>query len=599
MKKFAIILFAAALAASCKTVETEPGFLYVGVNLEGSSKAAMNETQLLSSAMVRIYYADFSGMVKEYRYGEMPEKIYLPANSYRVDVVAGEAAKENPRRANFEQISYKGSESFDINGGSDTHVVVEAGVSSAVTKVVFKNNVPANLKAGYTLTIGTDAQNSLVYNAENAGTPGFFLVSDLDEPSFSWRFEGEKAKTGVPVVKEGVISGIEPGKAYELTIKYTVREGDVDFNIYVDTELKPIDDIIIFEPVSTGLVASADYEIWAGHATVHADVDEGEFDDPSTIFFEYSTDGTNWQSKAANRVSEGTYDAVITGLTPSTTYSYRLVAGGAVQGDPMEFTTEDAPAVPNGSFEETSTSASGAYSEFYNASASDPNCRNPWWGSGNGATGVSGSADMGYVITVVDTSEKIDGKQSARLQSTWAVVKFAAGNLFTGSFGGLVGTTGGIVNFGRPFTARPTALRLWLKYSTGKINRIGSQPAGETVTKDDYDRARVQIALGVWTPKNYGGTKDSPVQVNTTNTSTFVNYNTDPATLAYGELVLTGNANNSHNVWKQYTIPIDWKDVITKPQYIIISCASSMFGDYFTGCDSAKLWMDKVEFLYE
>ena len=206
---------------------------------------------------------------------------------------------------------------------------------------------------------------------------------------------------------------------------------------------------------------------------------------------------------------------------------------------------------------------------------------------------------MGYVITVVDTSEKIDGKQSARLQSTWAVVKFAAGNLFTGSFGGLVGTTGGIVNFGRPFTARPTALRLWMKYSTGKINRIGSQPAGETVTKDDYDRARVQIALGVWTPKNYGGTKDSPVQVNTTNTNTFVNYNTDPATLAYGELVLTGNANNSHNVWKQYTIPIDWKDVITKPQYIIISCASSMFGDYFTGCDSAKLWMDKVEFLYE
>lgn len=599
MKKFAIILFAAALTASCKTVETEPGFLYVGVNLENGSKAAMSDAELLASAMVRIYYADYSGLVKEYRYGAMPEKIYLPANSYRVDVVAGEAAQESPRRANFEQISYKGSQTFEISGGKDTHVVVEAGVSSAVTKVVFKNNVPANLKAGYTLTIGPDAQNTLVYNAENAGKPGFFLVSDLDEPSFTWRFEGEKAKTGIPVVKEGVISGVEPGKAYELTIKYTVREGDVDFNIYVDTELKAIDDIIIFEPVSTGLVASADYEIWAGHATVHADVDEGEFNDPSNIFFEYSSDGTTWQTKAANRVSEGTYDAVITGLTPSTTYTYRLLAGGAVQGDPMQFTTEDAPVVPNGSFEETSTSASGAYTEFYNPNASDPLCRTPWWGSGNGATGINGSADMGYVITAVDTSEKVDGKQSARLQSTWAVVKFAAGNLFCGSFGGLVGTKGGMVNFGRPFTARPTALRLWLKYSTGKINRIDTQPAGESLTTNDYDRARVQIALGVWAPKSYGGTKDSPVQVNTTNTSTFVNYNTDSATLAYGELVLVGNANNSHNVWKQYTIPINWRDGITTPQYIIISCASSMYGDYFTGCDSAKLWMDKVEFLYE
>ncbi|MBQ7268539.1 MAG: PCMD domain-containing protein [Bacteroidales bacterium] len=599
MKRFAIILFAALLAAGCKTVEQEPGFLYVGVQFEGGSKAAMSDTELLSSALVRIYYADYSGLVKEYRYGAMPEKIFLPANSYRVDVLAGEAALDAPRRANFEQISYKGSQTFEISGGKDTHVVVEAGVNCAVTKVIFKNNVPANLKAGYSLSIGPDADHTLTYTAENEGTPGYFIVSDLDEPSFTWRFEGEKAKTGAPVVKEGVISGIEPGKAYELTIKYTVREGDVDFNIYVDTELKPIDDIIIFEPVSTGLVASADYEIWAAHATVHADVDEGEFNDPSTIFFEYSTDGTTWQSKAANRVSEGTYDAVLTGLAPSTHYSYRLVAGGEVQGDPMEFTTEDAPEVPNGSFEYTSTSASGKYSEFYNPNASDPLCHTPWWGSGNGATGVDGSADMGYVITAVDTSEKIDGNQSARLQSTWAVVKFAAGNLFTGSFGGLVGTKGGIVNFGRPFTARPTALRVWLKYSTGKINRIDTQPAGEHLTTNDYDRARVQIALGVWTPKNYGGTKDSPVQVNTTNTSTFVNYNTDPSTLAYGELVLTGNASNSHNSWKQYTIPIDWKDVITKPQFIIISCASSMYGDYFTGCDSAKLWIDKMEFVYE
>ncbi|MBQ2521960.1 MAG: DUF4493 domain-containing protein [Bacteroidales bacterium] len=599
MKKAILILFAAALVASCKTVEQEPGYLYIGVNLDNSSKAAMNDAQLLSSALVRIYYADFSGLVKEYRYGAMPEKIYLPANSYRVDVIAGEAALDAPRRANFEQISYKGSQTFEISGGKSTNVVVEARVSSAVTKVIFKNNVPANLAPGYKLTIGPDADNTLVYTAENAGNPGFFIVNDLDEPVLNWKFEGEKAKTGASVVRQGVISGIEPGKAYELTIKYTVREGDVDFNIYVDTELKAIDDIIIFEPVSTGLVASADYEIWAGHATVHADVDEGEFSDPSTIFFEYSTDGTSWQRKAANRVSEGTYDAVITGLTPSTKYSYRLIAGGEVQGDPMEFTTEDAPVVPNGSFEETSTSASGKYTEFYNPNASDPLCRNPWWGSGNGAQGVDGSADMGYVITKVDTGEKVDGKQSACLESTWAVVKFAAGNLFTGTFGGLVGTKGGKVNFGRPFTGRPTALRVWLKYSTGKINRIDGQPAGETLTTNDYDRARVLVGLGIWSPRTYGGTKDSPVLVNTTDHSTFVDYSTDASTLAYGEIVLTGNAGNTHNSWKQYTIPIDWRDGITTPQYIIISCASSMFGDYFTGCDSAKLWIDKMELLYE
>ncbi|MBO4447553.1 MAG: DUF4493 domain-containing protein [Bacteroidales bacterium] len=600
MKKSVVFILAGALMlCACNKQAGEPGALRLGVALDNSSKAAMTEGELLSSALVSIYYADYSGLVKQYRYGQMPEKIYLPANSYRVDVVAGEQSKDNPRRSNWEQISYKGSTTFEISGGKDSNVQVEAGVSCAVVRVNFKNNVPANLNDGYSLTIGPDTENALVYNASNAGAPGFILVSDLDEPALSWRFEGVKKKTGTPVERSGVINGVEPGKAYDLTIKYTVREGDVDFNIYVDTELTTIENIIVFEPVSTGLVASADYEIWAGHATIHADVDEGEFDDPSTIFFEYGTDGSNWTAIAANRDSEGTYSALLTGLTPSTLYKYRLKAGGEVQGDPMEFTTDSAPAIPNGSFEYTSPSASGKYQEFYDSNSSDPLCQSPWWGSGNGSPGIDGSADMGYLITTVDTENKVDGNQSVLLQSTYAVIKFAAGNLFTGYFGGLVGTKGGKVYFGRPFTGRPTALRIWLKYKTGKVNHIDSYPAGVTVTTNDYDCARIQVACGVWSPKVYGGTKECPILWNTTDQSTFLKYDTDASTLSYGEVVLAGDAANSLNSWKEYTIPIVWRDEVTKPQYIIVSCASSMYGDYFTGCDESKLWMDKAEFLYE
>lgn len=600
MKKLFSILAIIACVISCKKEQTQQGLVHFGVDFEGmqATKTAMTPEELLSSAQVNIYYADFSGLVASYKYSELPQQLYLPASEYRVDVLAGECAKESQRRSNFEQISYKGSTPFTVEGGKDLTVQVEAKVFCAVTKVVFDNTVSNNLKDGYTLSIGPDEASSLVYTSDKNGKPGYILVSDLDEKVLKWSFSGNRIKNDALVQKSGQIS-VEPGKAYELKIKYTLREGDVDFNIYVDPSVREIDDVIVFEPVSTGLAPSAKYEIWAGHATIHADVDESQYSDPSKIKFTYSSDGQNWSTIDADRVSEGVYTGLMKGLKASTEYTYKLVIDGQELGDPLTLTTDAAPAVPNGDFEETKNV--GAYYEFYSPTSSTPEWRNIWWGSGNGNSidDVSGSADMGFVICKPDTDTKWSGKQSACLQSAWALVKFAAGNLFTGSFGGLVGTKGGIVNFGRPFTARPTGLRFHAKYHGGKVNHVDSYPSGHPIKEGDWDACRVQFALGVWSSKTYGGTKTSPVQVNTTNTSTFVDYNTDPSTLAYVELVLTANSTDSHNTWKEYELKLNYRDEKTMPEYIIISCASSMWGDYFTGYDEAKLWIDAMEFIYD
>jgi len=600
MKKFLSILAIALCVISCKKENAQQGLVHFGVDFEGSSatKAALTPEQLLAGAQVNIYYADFSGLVASYTYSQLPTQLYLPAADYRVDVLAGECVAPSPRRSNFEQISYKGSTTFTVEGGKDCNVQVEAKVFCAVTKVIFDNTVSNNIADGYTLKIGPDDTNSLVYTATENGKPGYILVNDLEEKVLKWTFSGNRKKNGAAVEKQGTIN-VESGKAYELTIKYTLREGDVDFNIYVDPSVKEIEEIIIFEPASTGLSASAKYEIWAGHAAIHADVDESKYSDPSKIKFSYSADGQNWSTIDSQRTSEGKYDGVMKGLKPSTTYTYKLVIDGESVGDQLTLTTDVAPLIPNGDFEETTNA--GKYYEFYSPSSSTPEWRTLWWGSGNGCSvdGITGSADMGYVICKPDTGTKYSGNQSACLQSAWALVKFAAGNLFTGSFGGLVGTKGGIVNFGRPFTARPTGLKFRAKYHGGKINRVDSYPSGHVLKEGDWDACRVQLALGVWSSKTYGGTKTSPVQVNTTNTSTFVDYTKDPSTLAYVELVLTADSSDSHNTWKEYTLKLDYRDVKTMPEYIIISCASSMWGDYFTGYDEAKLWLDSMEFIYD
>lgn len=612
MKKIAYksLILAAVIsaAASCDIAgfgsrEKGMGALSVAVTTSETLTKASGSDELLNDARVNIYMADFSGLVRTFKYGEAPESILLPSDSYRVDVVAGEAVKAAPASASWTSKSYFGSKEFTVTAGQNTTVQVEARISNAVTAISFDKTVDEYLSAGYSLSIGIeggDESSRLTYTKANSGAQGYFIISGLDEPSLKWTFNGILSKDGSPVTKTGTIEGVEPGKLYKMTLMYTLRDGEVQFELMVDYTLDVIDDTVIFEPLSTGLSSSSPYEIWAGHATVHADIDESEYPDPTKIAFAYSTDGANWNTVGADRVSDGVYQARLTGLNPDSEYTYKLVIDGSDIGDTKTFTTEPAPAVPNGSFESVSPASSGSsYYVFYDPESSDPAGREMWWGSGNGTSDVSGSASMGIVITVPDASDKVDGERSVCCQSKSIIGMLAAGNLFSGKFMGLVGTSGGRVAFGRPWTARPTALKCWVKYSTSTINIIKSTPAGVSVSKSDYDMGMVRVALGTWNYRTYGGSKESPVLVNTTDASTIIDFTKDPSTIALGEARFTGDASNSTNVWREITIPIVYSDENTYPTHIIISCASSYYGDYFTGCDSSKLWIDKMELIYE
>lgn len=605
--KTLLLVVAAAALAGCQSIEVDltsrhQGSLQLDITMQdaAATRAAMGSQELLSSARVGIYMADFSGLVRSFAYSEAPSVIYLPADSYRVDVIAGEAAKQAPATASWEQKSYKGSKEFDITAGGSTSVQVEAKVCNAVTRIGFDKTIAETFAAGYTLSIGLDADSQLVYDASKADQDGYFIVDGLDEPELAWTFSGKLSRDGSDFTKTGTIKGIEAGKLYKMTMKYTIKDGELVFELMVDYTTSVVDDTIIFEPLSTGLSASSRYEIWAGHATVHADVDESEHGDPSKVKFEYSADGSSWTTVDAVRGSEGSYEATIKGLTPATEYSYRLVIDGEVIGEPMTFTTEEAPEVPNGSFENISKASSNAsYYVWYDPDCSDVASQTMWWGSGNGTADINGSASMGLTITKPDESTKVDGDRSVCLVSQSIIGMLAAGNLFSGKFMGLVGTSGGRVAFGRPWTARPTALKCWVKYSTSTINIIKSTPAGVSVSKSDYDRGMVRIALGTWNYRTYGGSKESPVLVNTTDEKTIIDFSKDPATIALGEHVIMGDASNSTNTWKEITIPIEYSDTNTYPTHIIISCASSYYGDYFTGSDSSKLWIDKMELIYE
>ena len=147
MKKISAFISSALLLASvsCLRVEVHEydkgvGTLSMDMTFDAQTKA-MSQDELLNTAKVNIYKADFSGLVRSYAYGNMPSPFYLAADAYRVDVVAGEAAKETPAAASFENKSYKGSEIFDIVAGQLTNVKVVASVNNAVTNIAFDQNL--------------------------------------------------------------------------------------------------------------------------------------------------------------------------------------------------------------------------------------------------------------------------------------------------------------------------------------------------------------------------------------------------------------------------------------------------------------------------
>lgn len=308
--------------------------------------------------------------------------------------------------------------------------------------------------------------------------------------------------------------------------------------------------------------------------------------------FKYRRAGdSDWTdvSGGALTTDGGAFSACVEGLSPLTQYECYAYSGDN-KTDVYQFTTDEARQMPNSGFEVISNDESSKYYSFYDPASSIVENQTKWWCSGNKGSTTVGSS---YTITNPDSADKMEGGYSVRLESKYVIIKFAAGNIFTGEFARVIGTSGGVVNFGRPFTLRPRKLSLWLKYKNGPIDRFSGAPDNDPVKAGDPDRCQVFVALGDWDYRTYGGTPDSPVQINTTDRSTFFKSDSE-AVIGYGAYV----SDKPTDGWIRVEIPIEYTSTSRKPTHIIVSCAASMLGDYFTGSTESTLWVDGMELEY-
>lgn len=307
-----------------------------------------------------------------------------------------------------------------------------------------------------------------------------------------------------------------------------------------------------------------------------------EFKDENlSLQWKKSTDA-DWTTVPASTLTKGendSYSFKLTNLTPATEYVYRMNYNDGntnVNSDEQNFTTETELSIYNAGFENW-------YSEGkidICGLATD----GKYWNSSN-----AGAATYIGSVTTQDTSFKHGGNSSAKLATAWAVVKLAAASLFTGDFIGLIGTKGAKLDWGVPFTSRPTALKGYYSYAPGSLNR-GNQPSGVGApAKGSNDECQIFCAL-VTEQFHVANAEASGYEMTTS-----LDWENDPRVVAYGQMTQSSSSNGA---WQELNIPLKYHSLTTKPTYMIIVCSASKWGDYFYGSDSSVLHIDDFELVY-
>lgn len=300
----------------------------------------------------------------------------------------------------------------------------------------------------------------------------------------------------------------------------------------------------------------------------------GNIQSGKTPVVEYKKQGAaSWIKLAASNVTvKGTsFTAEIKKLTPATTYSYRVNVDGQ-EGTEQQFTLTPATPLTNGSLDDWSL----------NGKRWDPCAENDmdFWGTGN-----AGSASFIGNITEPYTEEVVKGK-AAKLQTKWALIKLAAGNLFTGDF--QLDGLNGLLHFGRSFSAFPSALKFHYQYSMKPIDRLGDNlPDFLANSKGQPDTCQVFIALT-------DNAEPTEIRNNPNNRQLF--NRADPGIIAFAEF---NSGQSTTGGYQEVTLPLVYRATHRTPKWIIVVASSSKYGDYYVGGVGSTMLLDELELVYE
>lgn len=262
----------------------------------------------------------------------------------------------------------------------------------------------------------------------------------------------------------------------------------------------------------------------------------------------------------------------ITGLSEGTEYEIRIANGDAAS-KVVTVTTDMATQLPNSNFD--TWSKDGKVWNPFPANAVMGDSERVW------DTANKATASFLDNVTLPEENFVVKGK-AVKMQSTYAAVKFAGGNIYVGDFCNLQGL-GADIAWGYPFTSKPKALHGYYHYTPAKVNY--SQAPYEYLHGQD-DIGQFQILLTDWAAGQFHVLSADYI---------FVDFENDPEIIAFSEVMLPKTEGDGYI---EFTLPLEYRNYRT-PKYIIIVACSSFYANYYTGGVGSTLYIDEFSLEYE
>lgn len=377
------------------------------------------------------------------------------------------------------------------------------------------------------------------------------------------------------------ITSIKLGPKNITTIVPAVPQGSyIDLNSPLRIDVNAwgrTDDWTIYAQRTEQVVTTSAVDPWSMVVWAYG---EGPAD--ATNYFEYREDG----SSVWNRVPEsdtsgknGAFSCCIKHIKPLTKYIVRACSGDN-KGNEITVTTQSTEVLPDGDFENWWKNGK-IWCPWAEGTEQWPTGGRFW------DTGNTGAATLGE--SNVKPSDYVPAGltgQSAELKTEFkgiaGIGKLAAGSIYTGSYKKTDGTNG-ILDFGRQWTVRPTKLRGYYQYTNGEINYSSKEME---YLKGRPDTCSIYIALTDWTAPYEIRTNPNNRQLFDKNASYII---------GYGQL----ERGTSMDSYEEFEIEVEYRSTSIIPSYIMITCASSKYGDYFTGSSSSVLYVDQLSLDYD
>lgn len=305
----------------------------------------------------------------------------------------------------------------------------------------------------------------------------------------------------------------------------------------------------------------------------------GVAEDGKSNGFQYRPAGTQeWIDVPQEWIthSGGSFVARLIGLSPETEYVARATSDDENSVD-RHFTTGSVVQLPNSQF--TGWNLEG---KVWNPWASGEEA---FWGTGNRGATTLGDSNTTPIADAMSST----GYDGAQLMSKFVglsvVGKLAAGNLFAGVYVKTVGTNG-ILDFGRPFTQRPTSLSVKIKYNGVPISHFSKSNPDHSAMKGQPDTCIVWCALGDW---------DEPYEIRTSPSDRQLFDRNNAGVIAYGEYQTAGPVYD----YTEITIPLEYNSTSRVPKYILVTASASKYGDYFTGGNGSVMCVRDIVLHYD